>query len=63
MRAVNHGWISLLLMPLMLAGCATQEIKVACDGKLQPINSPADPKVAQLAHSQGASDARTEVAR
>jgi len=29
----------------LLAGCATQGIKVSCDGKLTPINTPA-PKVA-----------------
>jgi hypothetical protein len=25
---------------LILGGCASQEIKVSCDGKLQPINAP-----------------------
>jgi hypothetical protein len=25
------------------AGCATQEVKVSCDGKLQPINPPRRP--------------------
>ena len=30
-------WIALLA----LAGCAAHEIKVDCDGKLQPINAPA----------------------
>jgi hypothetical protein len=37
-------------MPVLVAGCATQEVKVSCDGKLQPINPPHDAKVAQLAH-------------
>ena len=27
-------------MLIVLGGCATQEIKVSCDGKLQPINAP-----------------------
>ncbi len=26
---------------VLLAGCATREIKVSCDGKLVPINHPA----------------------
>lgn len=30
-------WILLLA----LTGCATREIKVDCDGKLEPINAPA----------------------
>jgi hypothetical protein len=35
-------WIALLaLAGLALAGCATRDIKVDCDGKLQPINAPA----------------------
>lgn len=28
------------ILILALAGCATHEIKVDCDGKLQPINAP-----------------------
>lgn len=28
------------LSMLILTGCASQEIKVSCDGKLQPINPP-----------------------
>ncbi len=27
-------------MLIVLGGCATQETKVSCDAKLQPINSP-----------------------
>ena len=50
MRAVKQDFIALILMPVLIAGCATQEVKVSCDGKLQPINPPHDAKVAQLAH-------------
>lgn len=27
-------------MLIVLGGCATQEVKVSCDAKLQPINTP-----------------------
>jgi len=27
-------------MLIVLGGCATQEVKVSCDSKLQPINAP-----------------------
>ena len=27
-------------MLIVLGGCATQEVKVSCDAKLQPINAP-----------------------
>jgi len=30
-----------LVVGFLLAGCAAREIKVECDGKLQPINAPA----------------------
>ena len=42
MRAVKQDFIALILMPVLIAGCATQEVKVSCDGKLQPINPPRD---------------------
>ena len=29
-------------MLIVLGGCATQEVKVSCDAKLQPINAPND---------------------
>lgn len=28
---------------LLLVGCAARELNVRCDGKLQPINTPAPP--------------------
>jgi len=30
-----------LALALFLGGCAARELKVDCDGKLQPINAPA----------------------
>jgi hypothetical protein len=30
-----------LAVGLLLVGCAARELKVDCDGKLQPINAPA----------------------
>lgn len=60
MRALTHGWIALWLLSLVLAGCATQETKVACDGKLQPINAPASGKVAQLVHGAREADSKPE---
>ena len=51
MNSIGHGRKSLILVALLLAGCATQEVKVACDGKLQPINASSGSKVAQLAHA------------
>lgn len=63
MRAVNHGCSALLVMALLLAGCATHEIKVDCDGKLQPINTLTNPKVAQRIHGPGESDVKSEVAQ
>ena len=48
MRAVKQEFLALILMPVLIAGCATQEVKVSCDGKLQPINPPRDARVAQL---------------
>ena len=48
MRAVKQDFIALILMPVLIAGCATQEVKVSCDGKLQPINPPRDSRVVQL---------------
>lgn len=32
--------LGLWTMLIVLGGCATQEVKVSCDGKLQPINAP-----------------------
>ena len=32
---------AVLAVGLLLAGCAARELKVECDGKLQPINAPA----------------------
>ena len=48
MRAVKQDFIALILMPVLIAGCATQEVKVSCDGTLQPINPPRDSRVVQL---------------
>jgi hypothetical protein len=48
MRIVKQGFIAVMLMPVLVAGCATQEVKVSCDGKLQPINPPRDSRVVQL---------------
>ncbi len=33
--------VGMALVILLVAGCAHREIKVDCDGKLQPINAPA----------------------
>lgn len=57
MRAVKQGFIAVMLIPVLVAGCATQEVKVSCDGKLQSINPPRDARVAQLAHG-GATNGR-----
>ncbi len=54
MRAVKQDFIAWILMPVLIAGCATQEVKVSCDGKLQPINLPRDARVAQLTHGGAA---------
>ena len=61
MRAVKQEFIALILMPVLIAGCATQEVKVSCDGKLQPINPPRDTRVAQLTHSGAANVSGQEV--
>jgi hypothetical protein len=45
------SWPLCALALLLIAGCATQEVKVACDGKLQPINAPNAAKVAQVVHT------------
>jgi hypothetical protein len=61
MRAVKQGFIAVMLIPVLVAGCATQEVKVSCDGKLQPINPPRDARVAQLAHGGTANGRGQEV--
>jgi hypothetical protein len=58
MRAVKQEFIALILMPVLIAGCATQEVKVSCDGKLQPINPPRDTRVT---HSDAANGSGQEV--
>ena len=50
-RVIKFGWPSCAMALLLIAGCATQEVKVACDGKLQPINAPGAAKVAQVVHT------------
>jgi hypothetical protein len=34
----GKAWV--LGISLVLGGCASKEIKVSCDGRLQPINAP-----------------------
>jgi len=46
---------------VLIAGCATQEVKVSCDGKLQPINPPRDARVAQLPHGGAANGSGQEL--
>ena len=61
MRAIKQVFIALILMPVLVAGCATQDVKVSCDGKLQPINPPRDARVAQLPHGGAANGSGQEV--
>ena len=63
MSSIVHGRNGLFLAALLLAGCATQELKVTCDGKLQPINVSSGTKVAQLAHAGDSNQGRGEVAQ
>jgi hypothetical protein len=61
MRAVKQKFIAVMLIPVLVAGCATQEVKVSCDGKLLPINPPRDARVAQLAQGGAANGSGKEV--
>jgi hypothetical protein len=63
MNSIGHGRKGLILAALLLAGCATQELKVTCDGKLQPINVTSGTKVAQLDRAGDSNQGRGEVAQ